>query len=78
MLSHLAGLDKDNTGYDIASLLCGSEGTLAVITAVRLRLVPVAGHRVTALLALPGLDAAVSLLTGRPNLKTKILRVSST
>ena len=40
VLSHLAGLVKDNTGYDYPSLLAGSEGTLAVITAARLRLVP--------------------------------------
>ena len=40
VLSHLAGLVKDNTGYDYPSLLAGSEGTLAVVTAARLRLVP--------------------------------------
>jgi hypothetical protein len=39
VLRHLSGLEKDNTGYDLAGLLCGSEGTLAVVTAVRLRLV---------------------------------------
>jgi FAD/FMN-containing dehydrogenase len=60
VVSHLEGLDKDNTGYDLAALLCGSEGTLGVITAVRLRLVPAAAHRVTALLALGGLDDAVT------------------
>lgn len=38
VVSHMAGLLKDNTGYDLGTLLCGSEGTLAVITAVRLRL----------------------------------------
>jgi FAD/FMN-containing dehydrogenase len=38
VLSHLSGMLKDNTGYDLGSLLCGSEGTLAVITAVRVRL----------------------------------------
>ena len=40
VLSHMSGLVKDNTGYDYPSLLAGSEGTLAVITAARLQLVP--------------------------------------
>jgi FAD/FMN-containing dehydrogenase len=40
VLSHLSGLVKDNTGYDYPGLLAGSEGTLAVITAARLQLVP--------------------------------------
>ena len=33
VVSHLAGLVKDNTGYDWPGLVCGSEGTLAVVTA---------------------------------------------
>ena len=40
VMRRLDGLEKDNTGYDLSGLLCGSEGTLAVITAARLRLVP--------------------------------------
>ncbi len=39
ILRRLPGMPKDNTGYDLGGLLAGSEGTLAVITRVRLRLV---------------------------------------
>ena len=59
VLRHLGGLVKDNTGYDLAGLLCGSEGTLAVVTAARLRLVPSLPERVTALLAFDTVGSAV-------------------
>ena len=52
VLRRLSGLVKDNAGYDLPALLVGSEGTLAVITAVRLALVPAPAGVVTALLAL--------------------------
>ena len=61
VVSHLAGLVKDNTGYDYPSLLAGSEGTLAVITAARLRLVPRLRDMVTALVGLGGLDEVHAL-----------------
>jgi FAD/FMN-containing dehydrogenase len=63
VVSHLAGLAKDNTGYDLAGLLTGSEGTLAVVTAARLRLVPRLEHRVTAGLGLAGVAEAVAAVT---------------
>lgn len=55
VVSHLAGLAKDNTGYDYASLLAGSEGTLAVVTRARLQLVPKMTDPVTAVVGLGGL-----------------------
>ncbi len=62
VVSHLGGLVKDNTGYDLAGLLAGSEGTLAVISRLRLRLVPRLEHRTTGLLAFAGADAALEAL----------------
>jgi FAD/FMN-containing dehydrogenase len=59
VLSHLGGLVKDNTGYDLAGLLCGSEGTLAVVTGARLALVPRYEDRVVALCAFQDVAAAV-------------------
>ena len=55
VVSHLAGLVKDNTGYDYPSLLAGSEGTLAFITQVRLRLVPRVRDAVTVIIGLESL-----------------------
>lgn len=40
IVSRLAPLRKDNTGYDIVSLLAGSEGTLGIVTAATLALSP--------------------------------------
>jgi FAD/FMN-containing dehydrogenase len=58
-VSHLGGLLKDNTGYALHSLMCGSEGTLGVVTAVRLRLVPPAPARMVAVLGFGTTTAAV-------------------
>jgi FAD/FMN-containing dehydrogenase len=54
VLSHMSGLVKDNTGYDYPSLLAGSEGTLAVITAARLQLVPRLADPVTVIVGVDG------------------------
>ncbi|VEG39335.1 FAD/FMN-dependent dehydrogenase [Mycolicibacterium flavescens] len=50
----------DNTGYDLASLFVGAEGTLGVITALDLRLHPTPPHRVTAICGFADLDALVT------------------
>lgn len=62
IVRRLAGLLKDTAGYNLPQLLIGSEGTLGVITAARLRLVPALPHAVTALVAVPGTEAAVQLM----------------
>lgn len=49
----------DNTGYDLASLFIGAEGTLGVITGLDLRLHPTPRHRVTAVCGFATLDALV-------------------
>ena len=59
-----AGLVKDNTGYDLAGLLCGSEGTLGVVTAARLRLVTPPSAMATALVGFTSIDAAVASVAG--------------
>jgi FAD/FMN-containing dehydrogenase len=62
VLRRLAGLPKDSTGYDLVGTLVGSEGTLAVLTAVRLRLVPRPRRQVTATLAVADTVAAQRVL----------------
>lgn len=59
IIEHLAGLEKDNTGYDLAALLCGSEGTLGIITRVRLRLVNPPAERTLAMIGCASSAAAV-------------------
>ena len=59
-ISHLEGLEKDNTGYHLPGLLAGSEGSLAVITKARLRLHPHLEERCSAMLAFKSVGDAVS------------------
>jgi FAD/FMN-containing dehydrogenase len=61
VVRRLPGLLKDNTGYHLPSLLAGSEGTLAVVTQARLRLVSHLPRRAVALVAVDGPDEAVEL-----------------
>ena len=58
----LSGLKKDNRGYNLDQLLLGSEGTLGVITAVALRLVPAVGTRAVAWTGLADPERALELL----------------
>ena len=58
----LAPLKKDNRGYDLRHLLCGAEGTLGIVTAACLHLVPAAAARQTAWVGLQSPDDALVLL----------------
>jgi len=62
VISRLDSPAKDSTGYDIGHLLAGSEGTLAVITRLRLRLVAAMPDRAVAMIAVRDTAAAVELL----------------
>ncbi len=63
VISRLDGLAKDSTGYDLSHLLAGSEGTLAVLTRLRLRLVPAERERAVALIAVRDTADAAELLS---------------
>ncbi len=61
VISRLGGIQADNTGYDLTQLLAGSEGTLGVITAARLRLWPAEPATLTVLAGVPDIVAAARL-----------------
>ena len=62
VFSALTPLKKDNRGFDLKQLLIGSEGTLGVVTAATLQLLPGIADRVVIWAGLPSLEAARALL----------------
>ncbi|MBK6854771.1 MAG: FAD-binding oxidoreductase [Burkholderiales bacterium] len=58
----LAGLRKDNTGYDLRDLYIGAEGTLGIITAASMVLHPKPAARLTAMASCTTLGDTVALL----------------
>ncbi len=67
IITQLSGLPKETAGPHLPSLLVGSEGTLAIVTAARLRLVPWFRQTAAALIACDSVADAVALL---PALRT--------
>jgi FAD/FMN-containing dehydrogenase len=62
VLDNLNKLKKDNTGYDLKNLFIGAEGTLGIITAAVLRLIPRPRSLETAFVGVPSAEAALALL----------------
>lgn len=62
VLDLMTELHKDNSGYDLRDLFIGAEGTLGVITAAAMRLVPAPRAHATAMVALASIDDALALL----------------
>lgn len=57
----LSTLRKDNRGIDLKQLFIGAEGTLGIVTAVAVKLMPQAEQVATALLSLNALEDAIAL-----------------
>ena len=62
ILNLMSELHKDNSGYDLRDLFIGAEGTLGVITAAVMKLVPAPLAHATAMLAVRSLPDALTLL----------------
>jgi FAD/FMN-containing dehydrogenase len=61
VIERLGGVLKDATGYDWPSILVGSEGTLALITKLRLRLRRIERSRAAALVPVDSLEQGLAL-----------------
>ena len=62
VLNLMSELHKDNSGYDLKNLFIGAEGTLGIITAAVMKLVPAPKTHATATLAVRSLPDALTLL----------------
>jgi len=57
----MRSVQKDNTGYQLRKLFCGSEGTLGIVTKAILKLSPKPKQHLTALLAIKDVAGLLSL-----------------
>ena len=62
VLNLMSELHKDNSGYDLKNLFIGAEGTLGIITAAVMKLVPAPKAHATATVAVRSLPDALTLL----------------
>jgi len=54
-------LIKDNAGFQLRKLFCGSEGRLGIVTRAVVKLYPAPTQTTTALIALPSIEAALAV-----------------
>ena len=73
ILDTLTPLKKDNRGFDLKQLLIGSEGTLGIVTAATLRLLPEIGGRCVIWAGLESLSQARQLLLHCENMAAEEL-----
>jgi FAD/FMN-containing dehydrogenase len=62
VLDRLHRLRKNSSGYDLKQLFIGAEGTLGIVTAASLKLFPRPRVSALAMVALPEIEAALTLL----------------
>ena len=62
VIGRLDGLTKDNAGFDLPRLLIGSEGTLGIVTAARLRLARPRPEVCAALIGVESVGAALDVM----------------
>ncbi len=70
VVRRMPDLPKESAGTDLAGILVGAEGTLAVVTAARLRLIPTPVRRLVALFAVDGLESAIGVVRAIRSLPT--------
>lgn len=58
LIRHGGKLLKNSSGYNLTQLIVGSEGTLAVITKIYLKLIPLPKHRTLLVIPFPTLESA--------------------
>lgn len=62
IMNLMSELHKDNSGYDLKNLMIGAEGTLGLITSAVVKLFPKPRAYATAMVAVPALTDALTLL----------------
>ncbi|WP_456390689.1 FAD-binding oxidoreductase [Profundibacter sp.] len=67
VMNLMSQLHKDNSGYDLKDLFIGAEGTLGIITKAVLKLFPKPNAYATAMVAVPSLKDALTLLNRLQN-----------